>query len=213
MAGKMRELAKLAALLFLGGWTLAGCAHWPSAAQSAHLAGKPVVRAQDLAEAPPSEKDETIPLAAHSEPTSAPMSEGTGPEIVRYHTLQDAALGFAGRSRNAARDIQEGNHFVPTPDRWRIGLPEWDRYGKGHPPVDDYPYAQGSRWDPFRQNVLKGDYPIIGQDIFLDITGTTQALFELRQTPTGTTPFESTANAGQKDFFGKIGRASCRERV
>jgi hypothetical protein len=51
-------------------------------------------------------------------------------------------------------------------------------------------------------NVLKGDYPIIGQDIFLDITATTQALFELRQVPTGTTPFESTANAGQKEFFG-----------
>lgn len=114
----------------------------------------------------------------------------------------EGPLGFVGRSRIGSRDLYEDNHFVPMPDRWRIGFPEWDRYGKGHPPVDDYPYAQGRWWDPFHQNVLKADYPIYGQNIFLDVTATTQALFELRQTPTGTTPFESTANPGQKEFFG-----------
>src|SRR5947209_19590965 len=88
------------------------------------------------------------------------------------------------------------------PDRWRIGFPEWDRYDKGHPTTDDYPFVTGSKWDPFNQNVLKGDYPILGQNTFLEITATTQAFFEPRQVPTATTPFESTANPGQKDFFG-----------
>ena len=61
---------------------------------------------------------------------------------------------------------------------------------------------QGHWWDPFNQNVLKGDFPIIGQNTFLEIKGTTQALFEFRQVPTATSPFESTQNPGQKDFFG-----------
>src|SRR5262249_16638260 len=73
---------------------------------------------------------------------------------------------------------------------------------KGHPVGDDYPYVEGRCWDPFNQNVLKGDYPILGQNIFLEITGTTQAFFEPRQTPTATTPFESTVNPNSKDFFG-----------
>jgi hypothetical protein len=91
-------------------------------------------------------------------------------------------------------------------DQWRIGFPDWDRYGKGHPRGDDYPYKRGRWWDPFNQNVLKGDYPILGQNIFLEITGTTQLFFEPRQTPIATTPFESTNNPGSIDFFGRPGQ-------
>ena len=134
-----------------------------------------------------------------------PLPPSTGnPEVISslFLTPIDAPLGYAGRSGVLPRDVQQDNHFVPVEDRWRIGFPEWDRYGKGHPVGDDYPYVQGRKWDPFNQNVLKGDYPILGQNIFLEITGTSQAIFEPRQTPTATTPFESTVNPGSKDFFG-----------
>jgi hypothetical protein len=114
----------------------------------------------------------------------------------------DAPLGFAGKSRIVPRDTQTDNHFIPVEDRWRIGFPDWDRYGKGHPRVDDYPYQKGNWWNPFNQNVLKGDYPILGQNIFLEVTGITQAFFELRQTPTGTTPFETTLRPNSPEFFG-----------
>src|ERR1019366_7203440 len=100
------------------------------------------------------------------------------------------------------RDHQQDEHFVPIEDRWRIGFPDWDRYGKGHPVGDDYPYVRGRWWDPYNQNVLKVDYPIFGQNIFLELTGTTTALLEPRQVPTATTPFESTVNPNSKDFFG-----------
>ena len=93
-------------------------------------------------------------------------------------------------------------HFVPIEDRWRIGFPEWDRYGHGHPLIDDYPYTEGRWWDPYNQNVLKGDYPIIGQHTFLNITATSLALLEYRQVPTPTTPFESTERPDQEEFFG-----------
>ena len=80
---------------------------------------------------------------------------------------------------------------------------QWDRYGKGHPPVDDYPYVEGHWWDPFNQNVLKGDYPIVGQNTFLNLTAESRTDVEARQVPTQTTPFESTARPGEFDFFGR----------
>lgn len=114
----------------------------------------------------------------------------------------DAPLGFTGRSGVLPSEGQESSHFVPMEDRWRSGFPEWDRYGKGYPPEDDYPYMQGNILDPYNQNVLKGDYPIFGQHTFLNLTATNLTILEARQVPTPTTPFESTGGAGQMEFFG-----------
>ncbi len=114
----------------------------------------------------------------------------------------DAPLGFTGRSSVLPSEGQESSHFVPMEDRWRSGFPEWDRYGKNYSPEDDYPYMQGNILDPYNQNVLKGDYPIIGQHTFLTVTGTSLSIFELRQVPTPTSPFESTGGSGQTEFFG-----------
>ncbi|MBT6158246.1 MAG: HEAT repeat domain-containing protein [Planctomycetaceae bacterium] len=111
-------------------------------------------------------------------------------------------LGFTGPSGVQPSEYRENSHFIPVEDRWRLGLPSWDRYEKGHPPVDDIPYVEGHWWDPYNQNVIKGDYPIIGQHTFLKITGESLMLHEFRQVPTGTTPFESTRRAGQFRFFG-----------
>jgi len=116
--------------------------------------------------------------------------------------LQGGPLGFAGRSRVRKREEQTSEHFVPMEDRWRIAFPSWDRYGKGQRRGEDAPYQMGNPWNPFEQNVLNADYPLFRQDIFLDITASTQALYEPRQNPTATTPFESTVNPDQRDFFG-----------
>src|SRR5262249_24802229 len=115
----------------------------------------------------------------------------------------DPPLGFTGPSGIAPRDVQESSHFVPVEDRWRIGFPEWDRYGKGHPWVDDYPYVEGHWWDPFNQNVLKGDYPVIGQHTLMNIPPSTLAIFEERQISAATSPFESITRPHQEDFFGR----------
>jgi hypothetical protein len=120
--------------------------------------------------------------------------------LFRY--WMDPPLGHTGPSGVLPSEGQTSSHFVPLEDRWRMGFPEWDRYDKGHPPVDDYPFIEGRWWDPYNQNVLKGDYPSIGQHTFLNITGTSLALFEGRQVPTPTTPFESEFNPFQPEFFG-----------
>lgn len=114
----------------------------------------------------------------------------------------NAPLGFTGQSGILPSEGQESSHFVPIEDRWRAAFPAWDRYGKGHPPVDDYPYLQGNVLDPYNQNVLKGDFPLFGQHTSLTLTGTSLSILEARQVPTPTTPFESTANPNQNEFFG-----------
>ncbi|TMQ35291.1 MAG: hypothetical protein E6K70_03065 [Planctomycetota bacterium] len=114
----------------------------------------------------------------------------------------DPPLGYTGPSGITPSETQESSHFVPMEDRWRIGWPAWDRYDQGHPLAKDYPYDLGHWWDPYHQNVLKGDYPIIGQHTFLEVTAVNLSLFEVRQVPTATTPFESTTRPGRDEFFG-----------
>ena len=120
-----------------------------------------------------------------------------------FRALMGPPVGFAARSGVLATEPQVSPDFVPIEDRWRIGYPEWDRYSKGHPLLDDYPYVPGRAINPFRQSVLKGDYPILGQHTFFEFTGSTLAFFEYRRIPTQTTPFESTARAGEFAFFGR----------
>ena len=110
-------------------------------------------------------------------------------------------LGFTGKS-SVLSDIVGDNDYVPVPDRWRLGFPALDRYGLGHPPVKDYPFQLGHWWDPYNQNVLKGDYPVYGQHTFFNFTGSVTQITQAIQSPIGTTPFESTARPFQEQFFG-----------
>jgi hypothetical protein len=95
--------------------------------------------------------------------------------------------GFAG----GGNQPRSQGDFVPVPDRWRIGIPG--------------DYIQNTRNDSifnsYHQNVLKGDYPIIGQDIFLNLTVTSDTLFEARSLPVGSGV--SAARPGSRDFFGE----------
>ncbi|MDR3635922.1 MAG: hypothetical protein P4L84_19120 [Isosphaeraceae bacterium] len=120
-----------------------------------------------------------------------------------FQTPWDPPIGYTGPTSVVPREGQQDPHFIPLEDRWRTGFPEWDRYGKGHPVNDDYPYMPGRINDPFNQNVLKGDYPIIGQHLFLDVNALAFTFQEYRQIPTATTPFESTARPNEANFFGR----------
>jgi hypothetical protein len=119
-------------------------------------------------------------------------------------------LGFA--SQSGVKPRSGGNNEYDTiEDRWRIGFPEWDRYDLGYPRVFDYPYQLGHWYDPYRQNVLKGDYPILGQHTFLELTGESSTLFNGRQIPTAQRGFESTARPASVDFFGRDGQFAFSE--
>jgi hypothetical protein len=113
-------------------------------------------------------------------------------------------LGYAGPSSVLPIEPRERLDVVPVPDRWRIGFPAWDRAQLGGQiRTVDSPYTLGRWWDPYNQNVFKGDYPIIGQNIFLNVSAKADMDFEGRQTPTQTTPFESTARPFSENFYGR----------
>jgi hypothetical protein len=134
----------------------------------------------------------------------APGPQPAPPPIVFsnfFRTLFDPPIGYTGKSSVLPSEGQQDPHFVPVEDRWRVGYPEWDRYGNGHPLLSDYPFMPGRLLDPFNQNVLKGDFPVIGQNTFLDVTGLISSFQEFRQVPTATTPFESTARPNEENFF------------
>ncbi len=136
---------------------------------------------------------------------SKPGTQGAADAASQAGYTYFPTLGFAGQSGVQPRS--GGNaEFDTIEDRWRIGFPAWDRYGLGHPRVFDYPYRLGRWYDPYNQNVIKGDYPIYGQHTFLSITGINSTLFEGRMIPTATTPFESTSRPFTTDFFGRSGQ-------
>jgi hypothetical protein len=117
--------------------------------------------------------------------------------------------GAAGRSRveTCEEAVEEylraygyqEEEFEAVPDRWRIGMPRWDRAGS-QVSNTDVPYARGSRANPYRQNVLKGDYPVFGQNTFLVLTALSDTVAEARDVPTPSAI--STAGPNRADFFG-----------
>lgn len=171
---------------------------------------------EDAAPAPravPGRPDDPIRPPALRRPIDAEIPEAPPtvslPDFFRppgrfFRTRMGPPVGFTGPSGVLPREGQSSDDFVPVEDRWRLGYPEWDRYGKGHPIADDYPYQPGRKFDPFNQNVIKGDFPIYGQHTFLDVTGLANLNFEPRQIPTPASGgFESTARPGSFQFFGR----------
>jgi hypothetical protein len=140
-------------------------------------------------------------------PVDAPLLEPITPPVEDFETSlfrapSELPSGYTGPSGVLPSEYQQSSHFVPVEDRWRAGFMPWDRYGRGHPLGDDYPYKEGNWWDPYNQNALKGDYPLWGQHTFMNITAASLTLLERRQVPTATTPFESTHDPFQEEFFG-----------
>jgi hypothetical protein len=75
--------------------------------------------------------------------------------------------------------------FVPVPDRWRM-------------------FYAGKWYDPYNQNVLKGDIPVFGSpghEWFLEVSVISDSLFEARRLPIPV-GFASTNRSGSNDVFG-----------
>src|ERR1041384_5974934 len=88
-----------------------------------------------------------------------------------------------------------------TPDRWRIIFPEYDRYGDRGARGRDIPFKRGRWWDPYNQNVLKGDYPIKGDKLFMILTAVSSTNVEQRRAPTPSDV--STVDPLSGEFFGR----------
>lgn len=86
-------------------------------------------------------------------------------------------------------------------DRWRYLFPEYDRYGDKGARGRDIPFRRGKWYNPYDQNKLKGDIPVIGNDYFMILSAVSTTGVELRRTPTGTNV--SSANQNTNNPFGR----------
>jgi len=86
-------------------------------------------------------------------------------------------------------------------DRWRIGFPEYDRYGDKGARGRDIPFTKGHWYDPYHQSKLKGDYPIIGNRTFMILSAVSSTAVELSRTPKPSDV--SSARPGSAEFFGR----------
>jgi hypothetical protein len=138
------------------------------------------------------------PVATTVAPPAEPTPEPVSPygRVIRARPDPTAARP----DPTPARPDPTERVFFPIPDRWNLTMPDWDRYGVG----GDYPYVDGSRWDPYNQNVLKGDRPIIGSRTFFTFTGVSDSLAEGRNLPVPSGV--STARPGSEPFFGRGGQ-------
>jgi hypothetical protein len=88
---------------------------------------------------------------------------------------------------NPAPSDQIGE-ILPLPDRWRI----MEALGFKHP-----------WYDPYNQNVWKGDLPMFGKDVFLSLVGVSDTIIEPRSIPLPVGP-QSSENPGANDIFSGI---------
>ncbi len=86
-------------------------------------------------------------------------------------------------------------------DRWRVGFPEYDRYGDKGAQGRDIPFKRGTWYNPYDQNVLKGDLPVFGNDYFMILSGVSTTGIEIRRTPSGNNV--SSAEPDSNNFFGR----------
>jgi len=135
-----------------------------------------------------------VPLAFSAFPDEpqqqSPSSGSSGTDdrpILRLP--EDRPLGAAGKSKDKRKPAPEDADFMVIQDRWRVGVPEDPRFTKGN------------IFNPYRQNVLKGDYPIIGNDIFMNFDLVLEGNYDARQLPTGQAV--SSVNPGSREFFGR----------
>src|SRR6185369_3890420 len=95
----------------------------------------------------------------------------------------DKPTGNAGRE-TVPSEPQTDQTRREARDRWRIGFPEYDRYGDRGARGRDIPFKRGRWWDPYNQSVLKGDYPIKGNGLFMILSAVSTTGVEQRRAPT-----------------------------
>lgn len=128
----------------------------------------------------------------------APIIESEPPvvKIAPFPTPVDPPTGYAGPSRIESPK-QETADALPRPDRWRIGFP------------DDPRYQKGEIYNPYRQNVLKADYPIFGQHIFFLMTAESESLAGVKRIPVPSNV--AAQRPDSEEFFGRGGQFFFRQ--
>jgi hypothetical protein len=138
-----------------------------------------------------------IPLAKNEGPTKANAAVAAAPP--RDEKEENRPAGYAGET-GVKTEVATRPDRLPVRDRWRIGFPEYRRYGSvagGR----DIMFRRGGALDPYDQSILKGDYPIFGQHVFMILSASSTTVVQQQRTPVPSNT--SSARPGSAEFFGK----------
>jgi Carboxypeptidase regulatory-like domain len=90
--------------------------------------------------------------------------------------------------------------FNVIPNRWGYEFPNYQRYkAKG-----EFPYVKGHWYDPFNINKFKGDRPIIGNQIFLNVSLISDTFVDGRRLPVPSGL--GSQRPDSEEFFGRFGQ-------
>ncbi len=123
---------------------------------------------------------------------------------------EEEPIGYTGKKSVASEPQTEADRLAVR-DRWRIGFPEYDRYGDRGARGRDIPFKKGRWRDPYHQSVLKGDYPIKGNKLFLILSAVSTTGVEQRRAPT---PSDVSSDEPRSaEFFGQPEQFATSETV
>jgi hypothetical protein len=108
----------------------------------------------------------------------------------------EVRLAAGGNQKLAIQLGYAVEDFSPVTDRWRLQFPLWQRYPEEL--SGEYPFVGNRGLNPYEQNVLKGDLPIIGDNIFFILTAIAEMPFEYRRVPT---PYGVSTEREDSDSF------------
>jgi hypothetical protein len=138
-----------------------------------------------------------------------PLTNGLA--LPRANTRRELRINrdFSVPKYSADKNIYPTN-TAPRPDRWRLGFVPWKRYTAG---VVEQPYETPEPWlwAPYGQSLLKGDLPVIGQNIFLDLTAAAETVTEFKRVPTASGV--SAAMPGAYEFYGQSEQLSIQNNL
>ena len=92
-----------------------------------------------------------------------------------------------------------------------VGSTDWPDYHRCNGLKDEEPYVPQHLYDPFNRNKLKGDYPIIGNEIFLDLNLEANTFVDGRKIPVPSGV--SANNPNSSYFFGQFGQLALNENL
>jgi hypothetical protein len=125
-----------------------------------------------------------------------------------YRTLpQEPPPETTGEPRPTMPLPSDDKVFNVIPNRWGYEFPDYRRYNQ----KGEYPYTKGHWYDPFNRNKLKGDYPIIGNRTFLNVTLTSDTFVDGRRLPVPSGL--GSANPDSSQFFGRFGQYFMSENL
>ena len=151
--------------------------------------------------------NQPIEASASPERRQIPLSGEVSTSQPSYRELSRRPTEDAQAASYSAAAPPEDKLATPQRNRWDLEMPRWDRYDR----EGEFGWTMGRWWDPFNRNRIKGDKPVIGDNIFFNFTGTSSTAFDFRRLPVPSGP--SAAAPGSARFFGNGGQAFVAETL